>query len=310
MPSTKPRISPPARSSGAVRPNSKLNGKGSKRLNGKSQAPVNGRSTTTMAAAADKYDLYIRSVQSPEVEVTFFDRAFRGRYGRRPDTLREDFCGTAAVCYDWVRSSASRRAIGVDLDPEPLAWGAKRFGSTLRKDQAARLRLVPGDVRKTPARAQVIAAQNFSYFCFQTRDALRKYFRHARRCLETEGMLVLDVLGGSEVIEDEREEETSVDKFTYVWHHVDFDPVSHRCHYAIHFRFRDGSELRNAFQYDWRLWSLPELRELLAEAGFSASDVYWEATDRKTGEGNGVYRKRVRGDADPAWVVYLVAWKS
>lgn len=263
----------------------------------------------TMAAAADKYDLYVRSVQTPDVEVAFFDRAYRAHYGRRPTTLREDFCGTAAVCYEWVKSSPTRKAVGVDLDAEPLVWGAERFGSKLTDEQSSRLRIVHGDVRTTNSRAEVIAAQNFSYFCFYTREELKAYFRHVRRCLEPEGMLVLDVLGGSEVLEDNREEETSFGKFRYVWDHVDFDPVSHRCSFAIHFRFRDGSEMRNAFRYDWRLWTLPELRELLAEAGFSSSDVFWEATDRATGEGNGVYLKRARGDADPAWVVYLVAWK-
>jgi hypothetical protein len=263
----------------------------------------------TMAAAADKYDLYIRSVQSPDVEVAFFDRAYRARFGRRPLHLREDFCGTAAVCYDWVKSLPGRTAVGVDLDAEPLAWGANRFGAGLSDEQASRLRLVHGDVRTTNTKAEIVAAQNFSYFCFETRDLLRSYFRHVRRCLADDGMLVLDVLGGSEVIESDREETTSHGKFTYVWDAVDFDPISHHCRFAIHFRFKDGSELRNAFRYEWRLWTLPELRELLAEAGFSSSDVFWEGTDRETGEGNGVYRKRERGDADPAWVVYLVAWK-
>lgn len=264
---------------------------------------------TTMAAAADKYDLYVRSVQSPDVEVAFFDRAFRRQYGRRPLTLREDFCGTAAVCYEWVKSLPDRSAVGVDLDAEPLAWGAGRYGSKLKQKQASRLRIVHGDVRTTNSKAEVIAAQNFSYFCFEKRDELRAYFRHVRRCLADEGMLVLDVLGGSEMHEDNKEETTSFGKFKYVWDHLDFDPVSHHCRYAIHFRFKDGSEIRNAFRYEWRLWSLPELRELLAEAGFSSSDVYWEGTERETGDGNGVYRKRLRGDADPAWVVYLVAWK-
>ncbi|HEY2773295.1 MAG TPA: class I SAM-dependent methyltransferase [Candidatus Binatia bacterium] len=272
------------------------------------KAPKSAR-RPTMADQADKYDLYIRAVQSPDVEVSFFDRTFRRHYGRRPTTLREDFCGTAAVCYEWVRSSPARRAIGVDIDGEPLAWGAQRFGAELKNGQGSRIRLVHGDVRTTRSKSEVIAAQNFSYFCFETREALGTYFRHVRRCLDDEGMLVMDVLGGSEVIEDDREEETRFGRFRYVWEHRDFDPVSHHCSYAIHFRFRDGSELRNAFRYEWRLWSLPELRELLAEAGFSSSEVYWEATDRKTGEGNGIYRKRDRGDADPAWVVYLVGWK-
>lgn len=268
-----------------------------------------GKAVETMASQADKYDLYIRSVQSPDVEVAFFDRAYRAQYGRRPLHLREDFCGTAAVCYDWVKSLTGRTAVGVDLDPEPLAWGANRFGPGISDEQARRLEIVHGDVRAVNTKAEVIAAQNFSYFCFETRDSLRSYFQHARKCLAKEGMLVLDVLGGSELMECDREESTNYGKYTYVWDSVDFDPVSHHCRFAIHFRFKDGSEMKNAFRYEWRLWTLPELRELLAEAGFSSSDVFWEGTDRETGDGNGVYRKRERGDADPAWVCYLVAWK-
>jgi len=275
--------------------------------------PSNKRSsrpaTRTMASRADRYDLYIRSVQSADVEVAFFDRVFRNHYGRPPLVLREDFCGTALVCYEWIKSRSDRRAVGVDLDPEPLDWGRRKLMPSLDPDTSRRLKLIEGDVRTTRAKAEIIAAQNFSYFCFETRDELRNYFAHARRHLGNEGLLVLDALGGSEVMEDDREEITSFRDFKYVWNQIDFDPVTHHCKYAIHFRFKDGSELKNAFRYSWRLWTLPELRELLLEAGFSGADIYWEGTDRKTGEGNGVYRKRERGDADPAWIVYLVAWK-
>ncbi|MBI5504945.1 MAG: class I SAM-dependent methyltransferase, partial [Deltaproteobacteria bacterium] len=242
----------------------------------------------TLASRADKYDLYIRSVQSPDVEVAFFDRVFRNHYGHPPLVLREDFCGTALVCYEWVKSRSNRTAIGVDLDPEPLEWGRRKLMPELRGDAARRLRLIEGDVRTTRAKADIISAQNFSYFCFETRSELRDYFAHARRHLGDEGLLVLDALGGSEVLEDDREEVTSFRGFKYVWHQVDFDPVSHHCKYAIHFRFKDGSELKNAFRYEWRLWTLPELRELLVEAGFGGVDIYWEATDRETGDGNGV----------------------
>ncbi|GIS90868.1 MAG: hypothetical protein CM1200mP20_09090 [Pseudomonadota bacterium] len=40
---------------------------------------------------------------------------------------------------------------------------------------------------------------------------------------------------------------------------------------------------------------LPELEELLLEAGFSRTVVHWEGTDPKTGEGNGEYRPPVWG---------------
>jgi hypothetical protein len=40
-----------------------------------------------------------------------------------------------------------------------------------------------------------------------------------------------------------------------------------------YFAHREGSALRDAFRYDWRIWSLPELRDLLNEAGFSRGEV-------------------------------------
>ena len=62
-----------------------------------------------------------------------------------------------------------------------------------------------------------------------------------------------------------------------------------------------------AFRYDWRIWSLPELREILDEVGFSTVDTYWEGTDRETNEGNSIFTKRSKAQDDPAWVAYLVA---
>ena len=58
-------------------------------------------------------------------------------------------------------------------------------------------------------------------------------------------------------------------------------------------------------------WMLPEIRELLLEAGFAAADVYWEGTDAKTGEGDGKFRK-VAGDVDNdlVYIAYIVGVKK
>jgi len=74
----------------------------------------------TLASQADKYTLYQQAVQEPDHEVEFFDRVYRARHKRLPKVLREDFCGTFAVCCEWVKKPG-RVAIGVDLDPEPPA---------------------------------------------------------------------------------------------------------------------------------------------------------------------------------------------
>jgi len=263
-----------------------------------------------LAALADKYDLYQRSVQSPENEVSFFDRVFKTYYRRAPLRLREDFCGAAAVCCEWVKDRRDHVAVGVDLDPKPLAWGEKHNLSELEPEERTRVRLLQADARHVARlKVDVIAAQNFSFCIFKTRDELRRYFRAAYRNLGREGVLVLDVLGGYECMKEDTREVRGYRSFRYVWEQERFDPITHACRFHIHFRFPDGSEMKRAFTYDWRLWMMPEVRELLTEAGFRRSDVYWEGTDPKTGRGNDVYRRRQHAESDPAWIAYLVAVK-
>ena len=65
--------------------------------------------------------------------------------------------------------------------------------------------------------------------------------------------------------------------------------------------------MEQAFTYHWRLWTLPEIRELLLEAGFRQVDVYWEGTDKNSEEGDGEFKPSEVGDADASWVCYIVA---
>lgn len=265
----------------------------------------------TRADRADKFDLYQRAVQSPEVDVEFFHRVFRTEFGRPPLLLREDFCGTAAVSCAWAASRRDRRAIGFDLDEETLAWGRTHNVEALPPARRASVTLVQADVREEHAeKADVICALNFSFNVFKTRDELRGYFKAALRNLADEGVLILDVVGGAETQEDEREESRKIKGGVhYVWEQRRFDPLTYEGRFAIHFLFKDGSALRCAFEYDWRLWTIPELRELLLEAGFRRVDVFWEGTDPETDEGNGKYDRVTTAAADPAWVACLAAYR-
>ena len=264
----------------------------------------------TQAELADRYELYLASVQAPDVDARFFNKVYRRSFDRPPKVFREDFCGTAAVCCEWVARKKDRTAYGVDLDPEPLSWGAENNLGRLKNGQRERVQLVQGDVRTadTPP-ADIVAAQNFSYCVFKQRDELRRYFERVRTSMASEGVFILDLFGGYESLEDNREEVTEYDGFDYVWEQHEYDPINAHGIYKIHFRFDDGSELSDAFIYDWRLWTIPEVCELLREAGFAEADVYWEGTDEKTGEGNGVYKPQKKGECDPAWNAYIVGVK-
>jgi len=153
----------------------------------------------------------------------------------------------------------------------------------------------------------VLVAFNFSYFIFDTREKLRGYFERAYQGLKDDGVFFVDLFGGPEAQEEMREK-TKHKGFTYIWHQAEFNPVTHfiRCH--IHFKFRDGSRIKKAFTYEWRLWSAPEIRELLLEAGFRKATVYWEGED-EDGEGNGEFTPAETGAADLAWIAFIVAEK-
>lgn len=260
----------------------------------------------TLAEQADLHELYEESVQAVDVEIEFLDKTFKALRGRRALVFREDFCGTASAACEWVRSRKDRTAIGVDNDKPTLDWGRENRIARLPKAAQARIELLLSDVRtvETP-RADIVAAFNFSYFLFKERAELKAYFRGVRDALNDDGILFLDAFGGPEGITPQKEK-TKHKGFTYIWDQSLFEPVSGRMLCHIHFHFPDGSKLKRAFSYDWRIWNLPELRELLLEAGFSKVRVYWEGED-EDGEPNGEYTESATGEADPAWVTYILA---
>lgn len=269
---------------------------------------VRKRSSVLTARTADRFFLYEQSVQAPEAEVAFIDRAYRLRHGRPPLSLREDFCGTAWLCAEWVKSRRDRTAVGRDLDQPTLDYGQRQHVDTLANDGAQRVRLCRRNVLAvSEEQVDAVAAFNFSYCIFKTRAVLLRYFASVRHTLAKGGAFVLDIYGG---IDAQRElvESKRVKGATYVWDQRPYDAVSGEAMRYIHFRFDDNTELKRAFAYDWRIWSLPELRDMLSEAGFSGVDVYWEGSDTK-GRGNGIFRKVRAAKNEQAWIAYVVAWR-
>lgn len=264
--------------------------------------------TQTMADRADIHELYEESVQNVEHEVEFLQKTFQEIRGRTAYLMREDFCGTASASCEWVRQGDEYQAIGVDLEPSVLEWGRENRVSKLPVADQPRVSLIESDVMtvETPP-ADLLVAFNFSYFIFDKRETLRDYFEQAYKALKDDGVFFVDLFGGSEALEEVKEK-TKQDGFVYIWHQAEFHPVTHymRCH--IHFKFPDGSKIKKAFTYEWRLWSAPEIRELLQEAGFSKSTVYWEGDD-DDGGGNGEFSPEEKGEADLAWIAYIVAEK-
>ncbi len=245
----------------------------------------------------DRYALYETAVQRPEPMLVFIERSYGRLRGGQPRVLREDFCGSAWLSTMWVRSDGARRAVAVDRDAQVLEY-ADRVHRRPLGAAAGRLRLVRSDVRRCRRKADVIASLNFSHFIYKSRADLLAYFRHARKCLNRPGLFICDLYGGPGAMRPGVSRRKFGD-FTYHGQQVSYDPETAGVLNHIHFSFPGGRWMRKAFVYDWRLWSLMELREALAEAGFDGSRVFYE-TERGFDE-----------DFDPCqgdeWVAYLVS---
>jgi cyclopropane fatty-acyl-phospholipid synthase-like methyltransferase len=267
-------------------------------------------------AAIDRHVLYEASVQSTDFELDLVTRIFRAKRKRPLRFLREDFCGTAALAVDWIERSPGNLAIGIDLHKATLDWGSRNHLPRLGKE-AHRLRLICDDVlRVSEPKVDAIVAFNYSYQTFKTRELLRAYFENAHRSLTEDGIFVVDVFGGTEAVtelEEEREvpasfrpDGTEVPPFTYIWEQVRFNPIDHHLLCKIHFRLADGREVRNAFRYDWRLWTLPELQELMREAGFRDVEIYIDGWNEEKDEADNVYRRRTSFENIAGWLGYVV----
>lgn len=268
------------------------------------------KKTNTLANKADKHVLYEQCVQNAEFEINWIEEQFLNARARPLRHLKEDFCGTANASCEFVRHHPDNRVTGMDLDADVLGWGGKHHVAQLTQDEQSRITLVNDNVlNPTGQTFDAVLAMNFSYWVFKTRPQLLTYFKTAYGQLNDDGMLFLDAFGGYEAFNDEQEEVTEHEGFDYVWHLKEFNPVNFDANYAIHFTFPDGSAIENAFEYHWRHWNLPEIKELLEEAGFHDVTFFFQDWDYEADEAKDVFVPRTESDADPGWVAYISAKK-
>ena len=257
----------------------------------------------------NKHYLYEQSVQNVEFELGIIKRFYRKYYKKKAIFIKEDFCGTMALSCAWVSNNKNHKALAVDLDDKTLSWGRKHNVLQLTKEEQDRLQIIQANVLDlVRPKVEVILALNFSYWVFTKPPELLNYFRKAYNSLEKNGLLILDAFGGP-AAEREQEETRNHKGFKYIWEHAYFYPLTREIGCKIHFDFKDGTRIKNAFTYHWRLWTPPEISDLLLKAGFAKVDWYMEGTDEKTGEGDGIFSLAKRGENAETWLAYAIAVK-
>lgn len=250
----------------------------------------------------DKFDCYELCVQSVDHLVPLL----RAIHGGEPTRLGEDFAGTAALSHMWAERVAGGRALAVDLDAESLG---RRAATDDVEHRVA-------DVRTVDDACDVLFVGNFSIGYLHTRAELVAYLRGAHaRLAASGGVFVCDTYGGENAFlpgEVHRHHPLPDGRrVRYTWEQRHADPLTGMVTDVLHFRVERGgkieAELDDAFVYEWRLWSVPELRDAMAEAGFAATEVYSKEPDAMDDEGN-AYVEPVwdADDLDDSFIVCVV----
>ncbi|OUR99611.1 hypothetical protein A9Q84_00905 [Halobacteriovorax marinus] len=261
----------------------------------------------------DIHALYLASVQDPMSDIERISNIYSEIFQKQAKSFREDFSGTFALSCCWVQSDIERSAIAIDIDHETVEYGKKNYLANMNESEQGRLQAIEGNCIVETEAVDVIATFNFSYCLLHKRSELLDYFKKCHTSLNDNGMMIMDNFGGSdseipEVQERDIEHADHLGPFIFEFERKSFNPIDRLAHYGIHFKFPDGREVMNAYTYHFRMWSLTELKDLLEEAGFSKSHVYWEKCD-KDGFGNGEFYQTLEEENSVNWNAYIVGVK-
>lgn len=214
----------------------------------------------------DAHDLYERTVQDAERTVELL----RALHGADPRVLGEDFAGSAALSRAWVERGADHRAFAVDLDAAALARGSHPRITARVLDVRS-----PEIVEFGPC--DVVHAGNFSIGELGSREELVEWARNARARLAPVGIVALDTYGGESAWRVGALERRRIlgdgTEIRWVFEQRSADPRTARVVNALSFRVVRAGEVvashPDAFVYRWRLWSIPEIVDVLREVGFA-----------------------------------------
>lgn len=199
----------------------------------------------------------------------------------------------------FVCPSGAARATCLDADASVIEEARKRAVSDPTVD-AAGMEFIVSDALLAPLPrlpadgADVVFVGNFSVGEIHDRGRLMEYLRRVLARLRSGGIFVCDTYGGesawrtgslrrihhapsSERGNDYQPSQTST-RVHYTWEQRAADPFTARVVSALHFRVEEQGEivqeLTDAFVYHWRIWSVPELRDAMHEAGFEATEFH------------------------------------
>jgi hypothetical protein len=132
---------------------------------------------------------------------------------------------------------------------------------------------------------------------------MKLYFEKVFAALNPNGIFIQDSFGGMSCYFP-HEERKKFRNFEYFWQQNTYNPLTNEAIFHVHFKIKGKKKTRQVFTYDWRIWSVRELREIMKEVGFQNSYVNWEGILR--GEDSNFPDETKSHDT---WTFYIIGSK-
>ncbi len=229
------------------------------------------------------------TVSCPPPVASDDDPADRGAFFHRriPLVLREDFCGTAILCREWVSRGIMRSAIGIDLNEETIEYARSHdpdglFDNRIKLIVSNVLNISPDSIEN----ADILVAFNYSICYFHRYRQLVDYLAIALRSVAPGGIFICDLFGESSKMSSRKSTfSRKHSTFTYSFERSPIDIITNTCHCHIHFHFIDGSVKARAFSYHFRMWTIAEVIDAMIEVGFRKVEVWLSTRDNDSCSG-------------------------
>lgn len=221
-----------------------------------------------------KFELYQRSVQNAKKESEFFRKTYRLIYNKVAEKFREDFCGTGLLSCEWVKGNVMNTAVGLDIDQETLDWGIENNVNNLcsGSDRVKLLNQNVLDEFDITQKFEIICSLNYSHFLLPQRKMILKYFTNMVKNLDQKGIFILDFYGGSHIYRDHKYQHNKSSNF-YEFSGNQMNIISNTSKCSLNYKIKKN-KYKPMFSFNFRIYSIIELREALEEVGLNKFKLY------------------------------------
>lgn len=195
------------------------------------------------------------------------------KYNLKPQNVLDVACGIGRHVIEFARKGV--QAQGFDISEEYINYAKKKAEEETLSDRTKFFKLDMRDVDKLGGKYDLII-NFYTSFGFYNRETNRNILNRLRNLLSEEGILLIDIINKDNLLTRFEEEGLSESEGFMRMEKREFDVETSRMksNLDIFKKLEEGYKWEGEMNFDHRIYSPVELKEILEGVGFSKVDVF------------------------------------